>query len=106
VRRLDHAHSGALLLVGDLFVELAHFRPVHLRAEVVLGVVAVVEPDPIVEPVIAAHAPGDGQVGVAAVVAVVAVQVREAVAEIIKRQVEAEHEAPVQHEAGGEERDE
>ena len=65
----------------------------------VLGVVAVVEPDPIVERMVAADAPRDGLLGVAAVVEVVAVQVREAVAKIVERD-EEEHELPV-HEKHG-----
>jgi hypothetical protein len=54
----------------------------------VLGVVAVIEPKPVVELVVAAHSPGDGLVGIAAVVEVIAIEIGEAVAEIIKRQEE------------------
>jgi hypothetical protein len=50
-----------------------------------LGVVAVKEPDPVVKFIVTAHAPGHGFVGIAAVMAIVTVQVREGVTEIPKR---------------------
>ena len=82
----DHPHAFAALLVGNLAVEFVHLRPVHLRAEMVLGVVAVIEPKPVVDLVIAAHAPRNRLVGIAAEMEIVAVQIREAVAKIIERQ--------------------
>src|SRR5438045_9205827 len=53
-----------------------------LRAEMMFGVVAVEEPNPIVELVVTAHAPRDRLVRVPAVMPVVAVQVRQAMAEV------------------------
>src|SRR4051794_14642874 len=82
VRWLDHAHAGGALLLHDLVAEGLHSCPVHLRAEMVLGMVAVVEPDPVVKPVVATYAPGDRLVRVTAVVPVVAIEVGETVAEV------------------------
>ena len=105
VRWLDHAHAGGALLLDDLIAERLHPGPMHLRPEMMLGVVAVVEPDPVVELVVAAHAPGDRLVGIAAVVPVVAVQIGKAVAEVIKRKKET-NVVPVQNAEDDEGRDE
>src|ERR1700731_3534010 len=51
-------------------------------AEMMFGVVSVEEPDPVVELVVAAHTPGDRFVGITAIMPVITVQVREAMAEI------------------------
>ena len=59
VRHLDNAHASRSLLVDDLIAEYLHPRPMHLWAEVMFCVVAVVEPGPVIELVVAAHAPGD-----------------------------------------------
>ncbi len=64
-----------------------------------LGVIAVVEPGPVVEPVVRADAPRDRRVGIALEVFVVAVQRRQRVAEKIERH-EREERAPVIDEAG------
>src|ERR1700738_3717657 len=82
VRRLDDADAGGALLVDDLVAEGLHPGPMHLGPEMMFGVVTVKEPNPVVELVVAAHAPGDRLIGVAAVMAVVAVQVGKAMAEI------------------------
>ncbi len=52
----------------------------------VLGVVAVVEKQPVIDFSVTAHAPGDRFVGIRAVMAVVTVQITEAVPEIPERQ--------------------
>ena len=64
--RRDHPHALAALFLGDLAVKRVHLGPMHLGPEMVLGVVAVVEPKPVVEFVVAADAPRDGLVGIAA----------------------------------------
>ena len=69
-------------MFDNLIAEGLHPGPVDFGPEMVLGVVAVKEPDPIVELVVAAHAPGDRLIGVTPVMAVVAVQIREAMAEV------------------------
>lgn len=48
VRRLDHADAGRALFVHDLVTERLHPRPVNLGPEVMFGVVAIKEPDPVV----------------------------------------------------------
>ena len=74
--------------------KLLHFGPVHFRAEMVLGVVAVVEEKPVVDFSVAAYAPGNRFVRVRAVMPIVTVQITEAVTEIPKRQ-EKQYEPPV-----------
>ena len=90
VRRLDYPHSGGALLVDNLVAKGLHSRPVHLWPEMMFGVVTIVEPGPIVEFVISAHAPGNGLVRIAAVMPIVSVQIREAVAKVPERQKETE----------------
>ena len=90
MRHLDHAHASLALLLHDLITERLHSRPMHLWPEMVLGVITVVEPRPVIELPIGAHAPGDGLVGIAAIVPVVSIQIREAMAEIPKRQKETD----------------
>ena len=48
VAGLDRAHAFLDLLSGDCLVELLHPGPVQLGAIVVLGVIAVIEPDDVV----------------------------------------------------------
>src|SRR5437870_1521657 len=48
--------------------------------------VAVKEPSPVVKLAVSAHAPGNRLVGIAAVMPIVAVQIRQAVAKVIERQ--------------------
>ncbi len=57
----------------------------HLRSEMMLGVKAVKEPGPIVKLVVTAHAPSKPLVRVAAIVAVVAVEVGKAMAKVPER---------------------
>src|ERR1700736_5681406 len=84
VRRFDDADAGGALLVDDLVAEGLHPGPMHFRPEMMFGVVAVKEPDPVIEFVVTAHAPRDRFVRVAAVMPVVTIQVGEAVAKIPK----------------------
>ena len=84
--RFDHADPGGALLFDYLIAQRLHPRPVDLRPEMMFGVVSVVKPDPVVELVIAAHAPRNRLVRISAVMPVITVQIRQAVAEIPKRQ--------------------
>ena len=94
MRVLDRAHAFLLLQVLDVSAEFFHFSPVNLWTEMMLGVIAVVEKQPVVNFSVAAHAPRNRLVGVRSVVPVVAIQVTKAMAEIPKRQ-EIQHESPV-----------
>src|SRR5437773_8818772 len=58
----------------------------HLRPEMMLRVVAIEEPSPIVELFVGAHSPRNRLVGVATVMPIVTVQIRETVAKVPKRQ--------------------
>src|SRR5512133_3601910 len=88
--RLDYADPSRALLIDNLVTQSLYSRPVDLRPKVMFGMVTVVEPDPVIEFVITAHAPGNRVVGIGAVMAVVAVQIRETVPEIIKGQKETD----------------
>src|SRR5947207_11112791 len=59
-----------------------------LRPEVMLSVVAVVEPSPVVELVVGADAPGERLIRITAIVPVIPVQVGKAVTKIVKRKKE------------------
>src|SRR5205807_2265971 len=62
------------------------------------GVVAVVEKEPVVNFAVTAHAPRDRFIGIRPIMAVVAVQITEAVAEIPERYEIKNHVAPVEKE--------
>src|SRR6478672_13442817 len=82
VRHLDNTHSSHALLLDNLIAERLHSSPMHLRPEMMFGMVAIIEPRPVIELAVGAHAPGNRLVWIASVMPVVAVQIREAVAEI------------------------
>src|SRR4029077_748745 len=90
VRHLDYADSSFPLLLHDLIAEHLHSRPMHLWPEMVFGVVAVVEPCPVIELAVGAHSPCNRLVGIATIMAVIAVEIRKAVAEIPKWQKETD----------------
>src|SRR5438128_2005089 len=94
VRHGDNAHSGAALLVSQLRVQRLHVGPMHARTVVMLGVIAVVEPQPVVQLVIRAHTPRQRNFWIAAEMQVVAVQIRKAVTEVVEGNEEAD-EPPV-----------
>src|SRR5215470_10930276 len=75
-------------------VEFFHLCPMHFGAEMVLGVITVVEEQPVINLSVAAHAPGNRFVGVGPVVAIVPVQIAETMTEIPERQ-EKQNESPV-----------
>jgi hypothetical protein len=63
VWRSYHAHARFALLLDDLIPKRTHSGPMNLWPKVVFGVVAVVEPDPIIKLVIAADAQAIGSSG-------------------------------------------
>src|SRR5258708_3441395 len=100
----DRAHAFGFLDIADALAERFHFRPMHFWTEMMLGVITVVEKEPVVNFSVTAHAPGDRFVGIGAVMPVVAVQLTEAVPEIPKRHEVKNDVAPVK-EKHGEQRD-
>ena len=76
----------------------------YFGAEMVFGVIAIVEEKPVINFSVTAYAPGDRFVRVRAVMAVVAVQITEAVAEIPEGHEIKNHVSPIK-EKHGEERD-
>src|SRR6476619_6316741 len=105
VRHLDNTHSSPALLIDNLIAERLHSSPMHLRPEMMFSMVAIVEPRPVIELAVGAHAPGNLLVGIASVMPIVAVQIREAVAKIPKRQKETDV-MPVQNAEDHKSRDE
>jgi len=97
VGALNYTNALLLLQVGDALVERFHFCPMHFRAEMMFGVVTVVEKEPVVDLAVTAHAPRHRFVRIGAIMAVVTVQVAETVAEIEKWQ-KKENVAPVKKE--------
>ena len=94
--RLDHAHTGRALLIHNLITECLHSCPMDLRPKMMLGMVSIIKPGPIIQLVVAAHSPGERFVRIAAEVALIPIQVGEAVAEVIERQQET-NVMPVQN---------
>src|SRR5262245_47790456 len=90
VRDLDNTHPCFSLLTNDLIAKRLDPGTMHLRAEMVLSVVAVVEPRPVIEPLVGVHTPGNRLVWMATIVPVVTVQIREAVAKIPKGKKETD----------------
>src|SRR2546430_13156852 len=82
VRWLDYPHPGRTLLLGNLVAKGLHSCPMNFWPEMVFGVIAVIEPGPVVQFVIGAHAPRNRLIRIAAIVAIVTVQIREAVAKV------------------------
>src|SRR5438552_4804110 len=90
VRRLDHAHPSSALLFENLVTKGLYSGPMHFRPEMMFGVIAIIKPDPVIEPVITAHAPRNRLFRIAPVMSIVAVQIRQAVAKVIEREKETD----------------
>src|SRR5262245_44849126 len=90
MRDLDNTHPGFALFLDDLIAKRLHSGPMHLWPKMMFGVVTIVEPRPVIELAVGAHTPGNRLVRIAAVVPVVTVQIREAVAKIPKRKKETD----------------
>src|SRR5205823_1052446 len=86
VRRLNYAHPSSALLFENLVTKGLYSGPMHLWSEMMFGVVTVKEPGPVVELAIGAHAPRNRLVRIAPVMPIVAVQIRQAVTEVIEWQ--------------------
>ena len=82
--RFDDPHAFPLLLLNNLLVKLLHLGPMQLGTKMMLGVIAVVEPNQVVPFVVGTHSPGNRLIGIAAIVKEKAVQVRTAMSQIVK----------------------
>ncbi len=98
MRAFDDAHAFLPLRFRDARVKGFHFRPMNLRPEMMLGVISVVEENPVINLAVAAYAPRDGLIGIGAVMAEVTVEITEAMSEVPKRQIEKDDVTPVQNE--------
>src|SRR6476660_8037820 len=105
VRHLDNTHSSHALLLDDLIAKRLHPSPMHLGPEMMFGMVAIVEPCPVIELAVGAHTPCNRLIGITAVMPIVAIQIRKAVAKIPKRQKETDV-MPVQNTEDHKSRDE
>ncbi len=105
MRRFDYPDSSSALLFHDPIAERLHSCPMHLRSEMMLRVIAVKEPDPIVKFIVTAHAPRKRFVRVAAIVAVVAIEVGKAMAKVPERHKKTDV-APVENAEDNERRNE
>lgn len=94
----DRAHAFLLLQIDNVSAKLFHLRPVHLGAEMVFGVVAIVEEQPVIDFSVAAYTPRDRLVGIRTVMTVITVQITETVAKIPKREEIKNHVTPVEKE--------
>ena len=90
MRRLDHSDPSSALLFHDLIAQRLHSCPVNFRSEMMLRVKAIKEPDPVIEFVVTAHTPGERFVRVTPKVAIVAVEVRQAVSQLPERKKETD----------------
>src|SRR2546423_9273377 len=93
---LDRANAFLPLEIGNTLPETFHFCPMDLGAEMVLGVVPIIEEEPIINLSVTANAPGYRFIGVAAVMPVIAVQIAEAMAEIKERKKIKDYVTPVE----------
>ena len=91
---IDDADAFPFLQLGDLPLELFHFRPMHFRTEMMLGVVAVVEENPVINLPVATYAPRDRFVRISAIVTEISIQVAEAMAQVEEGQKE-QHVPPI-----------
>src|SRR5438445_7308532 len=91
---VNNADAFLFLQLGDLSLELFHFCPMHFRTEMMLGVVAVVEENPVVNLPVATYAPRNRLVRVSAIVTEISIQVAEAMAQIEEGQKE-QHVSPI-----------
>src|SRR5207302_698133 len=91
---IDHANAFLFLQLGNLPLKLFHFRPMHFRTKMMLGVVAVVEEDPIVNLPVATYAPCDRFIRVSPIVTEVSIQVAEAMSQVEEGKKE-QHVTPV-----------
>src|ERR1051326_2373562 len=85
MRRLDHAYASRTLPIYNLIVQRLHFCPMHLRPEMMFGVITIVEPGQVIEPAVGTYAPRNRLVRIAAIMAIVFIQGREGVGKIPKR---------------------
>src|SRR5438094_10000481 len=86
MRAPDCADTFLFLHLFDGLMKFFHLRPMHFGPEMVLGMVAVVEEQPIVDSSVAAYTPGDRFIGICTIMPIVAVEITKAVTQIPERQ--------------------
>jgi len=98
MRALDCANTFLFLEPFDALVKFFHLRPMHFGPEMVLGMVTVVEEQPVIDFSVAAYTPGDRFVGIRSIMAIVTVEVTKTVTEVPERQKIKNYKAPVEQE--------
>src|ERR1044072_6934032 len=79
-------------------MEFFHLCPMHFGSEMVLGMVTIVEKQPVVDFSIATYAPGNRLIGICSIMPIVAIEITKAVAEVPERQKIKNDVAPVKQE--------
>lgn len=92
---LNRANALLFLQACDSLVKFFHLCPMDFGPEMVLGMVAVVKEQPVVDSAVAAHAPGNWLIRIGSVMAVVAVEVTKAVSEVPEWQKIENNKTPV-----------
>src|SRR5262249_42172120 len=71
---LDGSNAFLFLKLFDVSMKFFHLRPMHLGPEMVLGMVAVIEKQPVIDFSVTAHSPGNRFIRICAVMPIVAVE--------------------------------
>src|SRR5436305_15047314 len=98
MRAPDCADTFLFLHLFDGLMKFFHVRPMHVGPEMVLGMVAVVEKQPIIDSSVAAYPPGDRLIGICTMMPIVAVEITEAVTQIAEGEAMRKCDAPVKQE--------
>ncbi len=93
--RLNHPDTGLPLRLSQLQMKLLHLGPMDLWFVVVFRMVTIIEPKNVIPFGITADSPGQGHIGISAIVEEIAIQIGQAMPEIVERQIK-QHEFPVQ----------
>src|SRR5437762_13406308 len=98
MRAPDCADTFLFLHLFDALMKFFHLRPMHFGPEMVLGMVTVVEKQPIVDSPVAAYTPGDRFIGICTIMPIVAVEITKAVTQIPERQEIKNDVSPIEQE--------
>src|SRR5437763_14104010 len=96
MRALDCTDAFLFLYLFDGLMKSFHLRPMHFGPEMVLGMVAVVEKQPIVDSSVAAYTQADRFIGICTIMPIVSVKITKAVTQIPERQEIKNHVTPSQ----------
>src|SRR6266550_9480932 len=98
MRAPDCADAFLFLHLFDALMKFFHLRPMHFGPEMVLGMVTIVEKQPIVDSSVAAYTPADRFIGICTIMPIVAVEITKAVTQIPERQKIKNDVSPIEQE--------